>query len=107
MTDENTQSKARKGGGTPDTQLMPPPKQVDDHRRAVLKDLIRQQVLHALGVPAGLLGVQVRPLWDAYYRVNVLVGPDAACATIPHSYFVVADGEGNVLDASPKVRRQY
>jgi hypothetical protein len=51
--------------------------------------------------------VQVRPLWDAYYRVNVLVGPDAASATIPHSYFVVADGDGNVLESSPKVRRQY
>src|SRR5262249_29849346 len=42
MTDENTRSKARKGGGKPETQLMPPPKDVDDDRREVLKDLIRQ-----------------------------------------------------------------
>jgi hypothetical protein len=86
---------------------MPPPNGVDDPRREVLKDLIRQQVLHDLGEPAGLLRVQVRPLWGAYYRVNVFVGEDAASATIPHSYFVESDADGNVLDASPKVRRQY
>ena len=68
---------------------------------------VGEQVLYALGEPAGLLRVQVRPLWDAYYRVNVLVGADAACATIPHSYFVVADADGNVLGATPKIRRQY
>jgi hypothetical protein len=73
----------------------------------VLKDLIRRQVLHDLGEPAGLLWVQVRPLWDAYYRVNVFVGEDAASATIPHSYFVQSDADGNLLSASPMVRRQY
>jgi hypothetical protein len=39
--------------------------------------------------------------------VNLFVGPDAACATVPHSYFVVADADGNVLGATPKIRRQY
>jgi hypothetical protein len=86
---------------------MPPPKEVDDTRREVLMDLIRQQVLHDLGEPTGLLRVQVRPLWDAYYRVNVFVGEGATSATISHSYFVESDPDGNVVYASPKVRRQY
>ena len=73
----------------------------------MLNALVGEQVLHALGEPRNLLKVQVRPLWDGNYRVNVFVGADAAYAKIPHSYFVVADGDGNVLDASPKIHRQY
>jgi hypothetical protein len=68
---------------------------------------VGEQVLHALGKPRNLLKVQVRPLWDGNYRVNVLVGADAACATIPHSYFVVADGDGKILAATPKLHRHY
>ncbi len=107
VSDDTSRSRASKGGGKADTQVLPLPKDVEDHRREVLKDLIRRQVLHDLGEPAGLLRVQVRPLWGAYYRVNVLVGAEAACARIPHSYFVAADGDGNILESSPKVRREY
>ena len=71
----------------------------------MLKALIGKQVLHVLGEPRNLLKVQVRSLWDSYYRVNVLVGVDATCAKIPHSYFVVADGDGNVLAATPKIHK--
>jgi len=39
--------------------------------------------------------VQVRRLWDDHYRVNVLIGEDAASAKIANSYFVEADGDGN------------
>jgi hypothetical protein len=73
----------------------------------MLKALIGKQVLHALGEPGNLLKVQVCPLWDGYYRVNVLVGVDATCAKIPHSYFVLADGDGNVLTAIPKIHKRY
>jgi hypothetical protein len=107
VSDDTSRSRASKGGGKADTQVLPLPKDVEGHRREVLKDIIRQQVLHDLGEPADLLKVQVRPLWGAYYRVNVFVGTEAARATIPHSYFVVADGDGNVLDSTPKVHRQY
>ena len=80
---------------------------VEGHKREMLKALIGKQVLHALGEPRNLLKVQVRPLWDGYYRVNVLVGVDDTCAKIPHSYFVVADGDGNVLAATPKIHKHY
>lgn len=38
--------------------------------------LIGEQVIHTLGQPDGLQGVQVRPLWEDHYRVNVLVVAD-------------------------------
>jgi len=68
---------------------------------------IGQRVLHALGQPGDLLGVQVRPLWEGHYRANVLVGTDAASARVAHSYFLVADGEGNILTSAPEILRHY
>src|SRR5688572_32554492 len=38
--------------------------------------------------PADFQSVQVRPLWAGHYRVNVLVGGNAAMATVAHSYFL-------------------
>jgi hypothetical protein len=86
---------------------VPPCDTVESHKREMLNALIGEQVLHALGKPEKLLKVQVRPLWDGYYRVNVLVGADAVCAKIPHSYCVEADGDGNVLTATPTIRKHY
>lgn len=68
---------------------------------------IGRRVLHALGQPGDLLVVQVRPLWEGHYRANVLVGTGSACARVAHSYFLVADGEGNILTAAPTIRKQY
>ena len=41
------------------------------------------------------------------YRVNVLVGKDAGSARIASSFFLTADGEGNILASSPKIVRLY
>ncbi len=68
---------------------------------------IEEQVLHALGKPRNLLKVQVRPLWDRNHRVNVFVGVEASCAKIRHSCFVVADGDGNILKATPTIYKHY
>jgi hypothetical protein len=51
--------------------------------------------------------VQVRSLWGDHYRVNVFVGPDPAMAKVAHSYFLVADGDGNILASTPTITRQY
>jgi hypothetical protein len=59
------------------------------------------------GQPVGLLGTQVRPLWQDHYRVNVFVGVDASSAKIAHSYFLVVDGEGTIIASTPKITRQY
>ena len=68
---------------------------------------IGKQVMHALGHPANLYNVQVRPLWKGRYRVNILVGADATSVTCAQSYFVVTDGEGNIILSNPKITRQY
>ena len=83
----------------PDDQILP-------HRRK-LQALIRQQVLRALGEPADFRDVAVRHLWEDFYRVNVVVGADAAAVTIPHSYFVATDTDGQILTSTPMISRRY
>jgi hypothetical protein len=107
VTAENTRSKARKGGGRAIPELDKQRDDVERHQRETLNALVGEQVLHALGEPGDLLKVQVRPLWGGNYRVNVFVGANAACARVAHSYFVVADGDGNVLQANPAINRCY
>jgi hypothetical protein len=76
-------------------------------RQKMLNARIGNYVLHVLGKPPKLLTVQVRPLGGGNYRVNVRIGDAAACAKIPHSYFVRADGNGTILAATPTLRRHY
>ena len=82
-------------------------KDLGQDQREALSNVIGEQVLHTLGAPGDLLKVQVRPLWEDRYRVNVLVGGNAASARVAHSYFLVADGDGNITAATPKIARQY
>jgi hypothetical protein len=76
----------------------------DQQRRHAV---IRGQVIRTLGTPGDLLDVQVRPLWDETYRVNVLVGGDATSTRVAHSYFLVADGEGKILACTPAITKRY
>jgi hypothetical protein len=68
---------------------------------------IRAGVLAALGRPGTLYRVAVVPLWADLYRVNVLTGEGPTSVRIPHSYFVAADGCGNILRSTPGIRREY
>src|SRR5438094_10527826 len=91
---------------------MPPTQQAEQHdmghhMRETLKGLIGEQVVHILGSPDELLGVHVRPLWKDHYRVNVFVGKDATSARVANSFFLVVDGDGNIVTSSPKIARQY
>jgi len=72
-----------------------------------LAALLGEQVLHALGEPPDLLQVQVRKLWQGHYRVNVLIGVNIAASRVGHSYFVEADGEGNIATVTPKIAKTY
>ncbi len=76
-------------------------------QREGLPDVIGQHVLRAVGRPGDWHRVQVRQLWEGRYRVNILVGPDAASARVAHSYFLTADGEGAILACTPAITRQY
>jgi hypothetical protein len=69
--------------------------------------VIGKHVIHALGQPPDLHRVQVRPLWEDHYRVNVLVGTDAAAAKVAHSYFLVTDDDGNVIASTPGITKHY
>ncbi len=75
--------------------------------RDTLNDLIGEQVIHSLGSPADLLKVQVRPIGGDRYRVNVFVGQDVTSARIADSFFLTADGDGNIVTSSPKIARLY
>jgi hypothetical protein len=92
---------------------MPQTKQGEQHigleqnKREALNAVIREQVLHILGEPGELLQTQVRLLWENSYRVNVLVGCDVASAKVANSYFVKTDSDGNIVESSPKITKQY
>jgi hypothetical protein len=64
---------------------------------------IAGSVLRFLGLAGSLHRVEVRPLWDGRYRVNVLAGEDAASVRIAHSFFVVADRDGAILASTPQI----
>jgi hypothetical protein len=53
-------------------------------------------VMQMLGQPDRLHKVEVKRLWEDHYRVNVLVGVDAASAHVAHSYFLVTDSDGHI-----------
>jgi hypothetical protein len=69
--------------------------------------VIGKHVMLRLGQPHDLFGIQVRPLWDAFYRVNILVGPSVVSAKVAQSFFLQADGDGNILVTRPEITRLY
>lgn len=77
------------------------------HARRRRKALISKHVIQALGRPGNLHRLQVRHLWDDNYRVNCLVGENSASVKVAHSYFLVADINGNILSSSPQIRRLH
>src|SRR6476469_4568624 len=70
-------------------------------------EAVRGGVLAALGRPVGLYQVAVRPRWQNYYRVNVLIGPDATSVRVAHSFCVDAGAGGEILSAAPPITRLY
>jgi len=91
----------------PTTPQLERTEQIMSHAREALDSLVREQVIHNLGKPTDLLSVQVRPLWGTRYRVNVVVGANAASARVVDSFFLVTDADGSILEATPKIKRRY
>ena len=75
--------------------------------RDTLNALIGRNVVHSLGSPGDLFKMQVRPIGGDRYRVNVFVGRDVTSARIADSFFLTADGEGNIVNSSPEIVRVY
>jgi hypothetical protein len=89
------------------TQQREQRRELKQHKRETLNALIGEQLIHRLGEPDNLLRVQVRRLWKNHYRVNVFLGADAASARIADSYFLQADGDGNIIESTPKITKHY
>jgi hypothetical protein len=83
-----------------------PDRNTEKQQREQLDKKIGGHVIDKLGQPTEPHGVQIRRLWKDHYRVNVFVGLTGS-ATVAHSYFLVADGEGNILGSTPTIIRQY
>jgi hypothetical protein len=81
--------------------------EMEQEKREILYNLIRQQVIHALGMPIELRNVQVRKVWDDHYRVNVIVGGNAGSVRVANSYFLKIDSAGSLITATPKITKQY
>ena len=91
-------------------QTKPPSEQhidLERHKRETLNALIGERVIHTLGEPGDLLQVQVRRLWENHYRVNILIGADVASGKVANSYFLLAADDGNILQSTPKILKQY
>jgi len=78
-----------------------------EHQGGRLEGAVCANVLAALGQPAGPHRVQGRHVGGGRYRVNVFVGEHAAAFRIAHSFFVEADGNGNVVESTPPITRAY
>jgi hypothetical protein len=78
-----------------------------ENLREKLDNLIREQVIQALGKPTDLRNVQVRKVWQGHYRVNVIVGENGGSVRVANSYFVVIDSEGSLITATPTITKQY
>jgi hypothetical protein len=91
----------------PTKQQAQSPRHPEKHENQQRHAVIANHVLNTLGRPGDLHKVQVQPLWDDHYRVNVLVGVDAAAVRVTHSYFLVANRDGTITASTPKITRQY
>jgi len=72
-----------------------------------LATVIGDHVLDLLGRPKIPHQARVRHLWNRHYRVNILVGEEYTFAEIAHSYFLTADGDGNILESRPVIKKVY
>jgi hypothetical protein len=72
-----------------------------------LSTTICRNVIAALGRPGDLLRITARQVSGDSYRVNVVTGMDNASARIAHSFFVVANENGDVTGSAPAIVKQY
>jgi hypothetical protein len=83
------------------------PRGQEERRRNQACAEIGKQVLRTLGEPDNLRQVQVHHLWEDHFRVNILVGVEAASAKVAHSYFLEADLNGQIREATPRITKRY
>ena len=92
---------------TSELQCEQPKVEIKPVEHKPLEFVIRDQVIQALGKPADLRNVQIRMVWKDHYRVNVIVGPNAASVRIANSYLLKVDSEGGLITATPQITKQF
>ena len=95
------------GAAMPATKQPEQRDNLERSRRDAFDSLIKEQIIHTLGVPRDLLQVQVRPLWEGYYRANVFIGKDGGSAQVADSFFLRIDGDGNIIASTPAITKKY
>src|SRR5579871_3694717 len=88
------------------TQKREDSNQLKQDTRDALHSVIAEQVLHSLGKPLVRHRVQVRSLWEDFFRVNILAGEDAASLKVANSYFLKTDRNGMILESRPAITRE-
>lgn len=83
------------------------PAEASGQAKLQMAALIGRNVLGVLGQPDDSHRIEVRPLWEHHYRVNVVLRTDAVSAKIAHSFFLIADGDGNVVQSTPAITKHY
>ncbi|CAN5459602.1 hypothetical protein BH11PLA2_BH11PLA2_49840 [soil metagenome] len=83
------------------------PPEDDIRERTPTGNVVRTNVIAALGRPPGLYEVAVRSLWDNRYRVNVMIGADITNVHIAHSFFVEAGDNGDIISSQPLITKLY
>lgn len=76
-------------------------------RQQELETAVGDGVIGRLGRPPGLHHVQSRKVFGNHYRVNVFVGDNSASTKVAHSFFLEADGGGEILLSNPALVRVY
>ena len=89
------------------TRQIDPDRATELDRLDALNNLIGRHVVRSIGSPVDLFKVQVRPLGNEHYRVNILVGKGVTSVRVADSFFLTADDEGNIVTSSPAIVRHY
>ena len=87
------------------------PEQVKEQDAEVL-DAIGQQIMDKLGTPDRFYRIDVNPLWDTKFRVNVYCEEGESRTIfksfrITDSFFVVTSPEGGILRSIPEIETKY
>ena len=72
--------------------------------------VIRDAVLERLGKPKDFWKVDVKPLWENRFRVNVWteeMGRIGPTHRIVDSFFIIASPEGGIVESRPQISKKY
>lgn len=98
--------------GVETQEVIEVPEQVEVGTEVV--EHLERQVLERLGEPENLHKIAVKPLWDRFYRINVICEEEAAGIRmalseyrITDSFFVRVSPEGGIIRSEPEITKRY